>query len=170
MLDVTEKIADFIISCNCHVGRYYFMFLYLGMQMAARGRGRGRGRGMGGNVPITVEKLKQTQKEMMHVFMQHLQQQPPPPPPAHVRDKRREFMKGRPPIFTHSANPIEVDNWLRVVERQLNIAQWNNLEKVLHASGQLQGAARTWWESYQAARPNNAPPVTWLELCRAFRA
>jgi len=97
------------------------MFPYLGMQMAAREIGRGRGRGMGGNVPITVEELMQTQNEMMQVFMQHLQQQPPPPP-VHVRDKRGEFMKGRPLVFTHSADPMEADDWLRAVERQLNIA------------------------------------------------
>ena len=114
------------------------------MQMAARGRGRGRGNGNGGNAPITVEELMQTQNEMMHVFMQHLQQQPPPPPPVHVRDKRGEFMKGRPLVFTHSADPIEADDWLHVVERQLNIAQCNNLEKVLYTSGQLQGAAQIW--------------------------
>jgi len=60
---------------------------------------------------------------MMHVFMQHLQQQPPPPPPpVHVRDKREEFMKGTPPVFTHSADLIEADDWLRAVERQRNIA------------------------------------------------
>jgi len=113
------------------------VFIYLGMQMAARGRGRGRGRGNGngGNAPITVEELMQTQNEMMHVFMQHLQQQPPPTPPlVHLRDKRGEFMKGRPPVFTHSADPIEADDWLRAVERQLNIAQCNDLEKVLYAS------------------------------------
>jgi len=108
---------------------------------------------------------------MMHVFMQHLQQQsPPPPPPLHVRDKRGSFMKGRSPVFTHSADPMEADDWLRAVERQLNIAECNDMEKVLYASGQLQGAAQTWWESYQAARPNHAPPITWLEFCRDFRA
>jgi len=145
------------------------MILYLGMQMAARGRGRGRV--MGANDPITVEELMQTQNEMMHVFIQHLQQQPPPPPPpVHVRDKRGEFMKGRPPVFTHSADPMEADDWLRAMERQLNMAQCNDLEKVSYASGQLHGAAQTRWESYQAARPNNASPVTWLEFCRDFRA
>jgi hypothetical protein len=56
------------------------------------------------------------------------------------------------------------------MEKQLNIAQCNDLEKVLYASGQLQGAAQTWWESYQAARPNNAPPVTWNDFVRDFRA
>ena len=66
--------------------------------------------------------------------------------------------------------PMEVDDWLHVVERQLNKAQCNDMEKVLYASGQLQGAAQTWWESYQAARPNNAPPITWIEFGRDFRA
>ena len=41
---------------------------------------------------------------------------------------------------------------------------------MLYASGQLQGAAQTWWESYQAARPNDALTVTWQEFCRDFKA
>jgi len=119
--------------------------MYLGMQMAARRRGRGRGHGRGANAPISVEELMQTQDEMMHAFMQHLQDQPtpPPPPPVRVKDKHGEFMKGRPPLFTHSADPMEADDWLRAVERQLNIAHCNDMEKVLYASGQLQGAAQT---------------------------
>ena len=44
-------------------------------------------------------------------------------------------MKGRPPVFTHASDPMEVDDWLRAVEKQLNIAQCNDLEKVLYASG-----------------------------------
>jgi len=92
--------------------------------------------------------------------MQHLQHQPiplPPPPPVHVRDKCREFMKGRPLVFTHSMDPMEADDWLHAMDKQLNIAQCNDFEKVLYASGELQGAAQTWWESYQATCPNNAP-------------
>jgi hypothetical protein len=34
-------------------------------------------------------------------------------------------------MFTHASSPMEADDWLRVVEKQLNIAQNNNLEKVL---------------------------------------
>jgi len=83
------------------------------------------------------------------------------PPPVQVRDKCREFMKGRPLMFTHTADPLEADDWLHAVEKQLNIAQCNDLEKVLYASGQLQGAAQDWWESYQYGRPNNAPTITW---------
>jgi hypothetical protein len=87
-----------------------------------------------------------------------------------VRDKRGEFLKGCPLVFSHAVDPLEADDWVRAVEKQLNIAQCNYLEKVLYASGQLQGTTQTWWESYQAARPDNAPLVTWNEFVRDFRA
>jgi len=44
------------------------------------------------------------------------------------------------------------------------------VEKVLYTSGQLQGAAQEWWESYQCGRPNNAPRVTWREFTESFRS
>ena len=74
----------------------------------------------------------------MQTMMDRLDHQPAVvPPPVQVRDKRGEFMKGRPPIFTHASDPLEADDWLRAVEKQLNIAQCNDMEKVLYASGQL---------------------------------
>jgi hypothetical protein len=80
---------------------------------------------------------------------------------AQPRDKRGEFLKGHPPVFTHATNPLEADDWLRAVEKQLNIAQCDDRQKVLFASGQLQGEAQDWWESYEYGRPANAPTVTW---------
>ena len=56
-------------------------------------------------------------------------------------DKRGEFMKGYPLTLSHTSEPLEVDDWLRAVERQLDIAHCDDQEKVLFASGQLQGAA-----------------------------
>jgi cobalamin biosynthesis protein CbiD len=64
-------------------------------------------------------------------------------------------------VFTHAVDPLEADDWLRAIEKQLNIAQCNDQQKVLFASGQLQGAAQDWWDSYQYDRPVNAPAVTW---------
>jgi hypothetical protein len=63
-------------------------------------------------------------------------------------------------VFTHASDPLEADDWLRALEKQLNIPQCNDVKKVLYASSQLQGAAQKWWESYQYERPKNAPPVT----------
>ena len=142
--------------------------------MAARG-GRGRGRGAVNNQPepptaaqmlATQQQMMQTMQAMMQ-FMQNNQGGAPPPPPA---NRRREFMQGHPPVFSHAADPLDADDWLRAVEKQLNVAQCNDQEKVLFASGQLQGTAQTWWESYLDARPDNAPPVTWQEFIRDFRA
>ena len=79
-------------------------------------------------------------------------------------------MKGHPPVFTHASDPLEADNWLRAVEKQLNIAQCNELEKVLYASGLLQGAAQDWWDSFQYGRPNDAPAITWREFKDNFRS
>jgi hypothetical protein len=77
---------------------------------------------------------------MMQMFIQHLQNNPPAGGPllVHVRDKRGEFLKGCPLVFSHVADPLEADDWVRAVEKQLNIAQCNDLEKVLYASGKLQ--------------------------------
>jgi hypothetical protein len=61
---------------------------------------------------------------------------------APVHDKRGEFLKGHPPVFTHAVDLLEANDWLRAVEKQLNIAQCNDQQKVLFVSGQLQGAAQ----------------------------
>ncbi|XP_066365133.1 uncharacterized protein [Miscanthus floridulus] len=120
---------------------------------------------------MTAAEVLAMQGQFKQSMMQFFQNQPigaPAPPPP--RDKRREFMQGHPPVFSHATDPLEADDWLRAVEKQLNIAQCDGQQKVLYASGQLQGAAQTWWESYQSAHPNNAPAITWLEFVRDFKA
>jgi hypothetical protein len=66
-----------------------------------------------------MEELMNTQNQMMKMFMQHLQNNPPAggPPPVQVRDKRGEFLKGRPPVFTHAADPLEAYDWERAMEK-----------------------------------------------------
>ena len=78
-------------------------------------------------------------------------------------------MKGHPLTFSHASDPLEVDDWLRAVERQLDIAHCDDQEKVLFASGQLQGVAQDQWESYQYGRPNNAGQITWQEFMENFK-
>jgi hypothetical protein len=46
-------------------------------------------------------------------------------------------------VFTHAADPLEADDWLHNVEKQLNIAQCDDRQKVLFASRQLQEKLRT---------------------------
>ncbi|WVZ84379.1 hypothetical protein U9M48_031417 [Paspalum notatum var. saurae] len=60
--------------------------------------------------------------------LQQAQAQPPPLPP---KDRRGDFLKGHPPTFSHATEPLQADDWLRAVERQLDIAQCNDRERVL---------------------------------------
>ena len=70
----------------------------------------------------------------MQALVQNQQNQPVGGAP---RDKHGEFLKGHPLVFSHAIDPLEADDWLRAVEKQLNIAQWDDQQKVLYASGQL---------------------------------
>ena len=103
--------------------------------MSRRGRGRGRG-GVPPHPPPppppTIEQLLAVQTQLMQALVQNQQNQPIGGAP---RDKRGEFFKGRPPVFSRATDPLKVDDWLHVVERQLNIAQCDNQRKVLYASG-----------------------------------
>ena len=136
--------------------------------------GRERGRGHGGVLPHpppppppTIEQLLAVQTQIMQVLVQNQQNHPIGGAP---HDKRGEFLRGHPPVFSHATDPLEADDWLRAVEKQLNIAQCDDQQKVLYASGQLQGEAQDWWEAFEYGRPTNAPPITWQEFRENFRS
>jgi hypothetical protein len=70
--------------------------------------------------PMTIEQMFLMQTQAVQAIGQTLaamQQQPPPPQP-HVqvqmpqvpRDKRAKFMRGHPPVFTHSADPMDAED------------------------------------------------------------
>ena len=83
--------------------------------------------------------------------MQAQMNQAPPPPPPLARDKHREFMSHKPPMFSHSTDPLQADDWIKTVEKMLNIVQCTDREKVLYASGRLEGTAADWWDAYTEA-------------------
>jgi hypothetical protein len=69
------------------------------------------------------------ERQEMHQERQEQHQLPPPPPPAPLRDKHREFMSHKPPIFSNSFDPLQGDDWMKSVDKMLNIAQCNDREK-----------------------------------------
>ena len=76
--------------------------------------GRGRGRGCGGvpphpppPPPPSIEQLLVVQTQLMQALVQNQQNQQVGGAP---RDKRGEFLKGRPSMFSHAINPLEVDD------------------------------------------------------------
>jgi hypothetical protein len=131
--------------------------------------------------PMTIEQmfLMQTQavQAIGHTLaaMQQVQQQPPPPQPTVQvqmpqvpRGKRAEFMRGHLPVFDHSVDPMDAEDWLRTVERELHTAQCNDHEKVLYGPRQLRRAAQSWWESYLDTHAN-PEAITWEEFRDNFR-
>jgi hypothetical protein len=65
--------------------------------------------------------------------------------------------------------PMDADDWLKSVERKLQVVQCNNHEKVLLASHQLSGPAADRWDAYVEAH-EEPESIIWPEFRAAFRA
>jgi hypothetical protein len=106
------------------------------------------------NPPPTLEQVLMMQAQMLQtmqqtmVNMQNAQPQAPPLPPW---DRLADFQRTKMPTFSHSIEPMDADDWLKTVERKLQVVQCNNQEKVLLASHQLIGPVADWWDAYIAA-------------------
>jgi hypothetical protein len=74
-----------------------------------------------------------------------------------------EFMRGHPLVFAHSSDPMDAEDWLRTVERELHTAQCDDREKDLYGLLLLRGADQSWWESYLANHAN-LDTITWVEF------
>jgi hypothetical protein len=79
-----------------------------------------------------------------------------------------EFMRGHPPVFAHSADPMDAEDWLRTMEQELHTTQCDDIEKVMYGPRLLRGAAQSWWESYLATHAN-PDTITWEEFRDNFR-
>jgi hypothetical protein len=117
--------------------------------------------------------MRQERQEMRQEMPQERlewqqQQQQPPPPPALPRDKHWKFMSHKPPTFSISLDPLHADDWLKTVDKMLNIAQCTDPKKVLYASGRLTSPVADWWDSYRAAHVA-ANTITWAEFSTQFR-
>jgi hypothetical protein len=63
---------------------------------------------------------------------------------------------------------MEAGDWLKSIEKKLEIAQCNDHEKLLFAAHQLFGTAADWWETYRNSHPN-VGAITWNEFKARFR-
>jgi hypothetical protein len=60
-------------------------------------------------------------------------------------------MSHHPSTYSHLVDPLDADDWLKTINKMLNITQCNDCEKVLYASGRLEGAASDLWDAYTVA-------------------
>jgi hypothetical protein len=90
-----------------------------------------------------------------------------PAPQPQQRDKLGEFQQTKPPTFSHSIEPMDVDDWLKTIEKKLQVVQCNNREKVLFASHQLESPAVDWWDAYVEAH-EEPESINWQEFKNSF--
>jgi hypothetical protein len=81
--------------------------------------------------------------------MLNLHAQPQAPLP--LRYRLRDFQHTKPPTFSHVVEPMDADDWLKSVEKKLQVVQCNNCEKALLASHQLSHPTVDWWDAYVEA-------------------
>ena len=84
-----------------------------------------------------------------------------------MNDKLTAFLRTKPPTFAGSSNPLEADDWLRVIQRKLVSFKCQDRDKVLLAAHQLTGTALAWWQNYCAAA-EDASTITWDEFVKEF--
>ena len=85
-----------------------------------------------------------------------------------MNDKLTAFLRTKLPTFAGSSNPLDADDWLRVIQRKLEPLECQDRDKVLLAAHQLTGTALAWWENYCAAA-KDASTITWKEFVKEFR-
>jgi hypothetical protein len=85
-----------------------------------------------------------------------------------MNEKLIEFLRTKPPTFGGSVNPLDSDDWLRAILRELEPFNCEDHNKVLLAAHQLTGTALAWWENYWAAAKDPSA-ITWDEFVEEFR-
>jgi hypothetical protein len=124
------------------------------------------------NNNANLAQLITTQNQLMQAMLQTLnnmqpnQQQAPPPPSPH-QSRLAEFLRTRPTTFSQAKDPMEVEDWLKGVEKKLVIAQCTNREKVLFAAHHLFGTTTNWWETYCNTHAD-VDFITWNEFKARF--
>jgi hypothetical protein len=63
---------------------------------------------------------------------------------------------------------MDVEDWLKSVEKKMEIAQCSDREKVLFAAHRLFGITVDWWETYRNTH-HNAEAINWNEFKACFR-
>jgi hypothetical protein len=107
----------------------------------------------------TLQTLQQTLVNL------HAQRQAPPL----LRDRLGEFQHTKPPIFSYALEPMDADDWLKSIEKRLQVVQCDNQEKVLLDSHHLSGPTADWWDAYVEA-DEESESINWPEFRVVFCA
>jgi hypothetical protein len=79
-----------------------------------------------------------------------------------------DFSETHPPLFVKAEDPLEADEWIRVIEQKFGLLRCSETQKPLFAAQQLCDPASTWWGNFMAFQPANHQ-ITWEEFKLVFR-
>jgi isochorismate synthase EntC len=123
-----------------------------------------------GNPPPSIlEQVLMMQAQMLQTMQQTManMQQNQQASQLQQRDKLGDFQRTKPPSFSHCVELMDADDWLKTVEKKLQIVQCNNREKVMLASHQHVGPAADWWDAYVEAH-EEPDSINWNEFKAVF--
>jgi hypothetical protein len=83
----------------------------------------------------------------------------------------QDFISTQPPFFSKAEEPLDADAWLHIIESKFALLTipCADSSKASFAAQQLHGAARIWWDNFNAMQPAGHV-ITWDEFRAAFRA
>ena len=82
--------------------------------------------------------------------------------------KLSDFQRTKPPRFSQVVDPLDVDDWVYTIEKNLEIARTEENDKVPFANHYLEGAAAIWWENAKAMWPVDEQ-ITWEKFKDQFQ-
>ena len=77
-------------------------------------------------------------------------------------------MRTHPPTFTPTAEPLDLEHWLRILEQKFQLLTMTEELKVHFVVQQLLGSTSAWWDMFNAMQPVDHH-VTWQEFTTAIR-
>ncbi|XP_057958743.1 uncharacterized protein LOC131151520 [Malania oleifera] len=81
-----------------------------------------------------------------------------------------QFTQLKPLAFVASADPIRIENWIREIEKILDVLNCTEKQKVAFAMFKLTSEAQRWWESVKMLEKHQPIPVvmTWTRFRDIF--
>jgi hypothetical protein len=119
--------------------------------------------------PVSLEQLLATQNELIRVLTKNLVQREPCPPHCQpgVKTSYTNILVTHPPMFAKATNPLEADNWLRIIESKFGLLHCTEIQKTLFMAQQLHGPASDWWANF-IATIQDSHQVPWAEFRMTF--
>ena len=84
------------------------------------------------------------------------------------RRSLEQFQKLNPPAYKGGADPKQAEEWLRQIEKILDVMKCTENQRVSFTSFMFQGEAERWWEMVKAGAKSLGEEISWKFLVKKF--